>query len=119
MIRLHTLLKLVLAARMLLLGAHMPAQAADAPVKLQGLRGGTPVNQDNAPGAFKQERDHGPADRDFVQQPPLIPHTVRGYDITVNFNKCMDCHAWSRARWKVFSTSGLASVCGTWHWVQK
>ena len=36
--------------------------------------------------------------RDFVQQPPLIPHTIRGYMVTMNFNKCMDCHAWSRAR---------------------
>ena len=98
MIRLHTLLKLVLAASMLLLGAQMSAQAADAPVKLQGLRGGTPVNQDNAPGAFKQERDHGPADRDFVQQPPLIPHTISGYQITKNFNKCMDCHSFGKAK---------------------
>jgi nitrate reductase cytochrome c-type subunit len=34
-----------------------------------------------------------PVDRDFVQQPPLIPHTINGYQITKNFNKCMDCHA--------------------------
>ena len=43
------------------------------------------------------ERDHGPADRDFVQQPPLIPHTTQGYQITLNFNKCMDCHSRVRA----------------------
>src|SRR5574343_502894 len=98
MIRLHTLLKLVLAASLLVLGSQMAAHAADAPVKLQGLRGGTPVNQDNAPGAFKQERDHGPADRDFVQQPPLIPHTINGYQITKNYNKCMDCHAWQKTK---------------------
>jgi cytochrome c-type protein NapB len=48
--------------------------------------------------AFKIERDRPPLPRDFVQQPPLIPHTTRGYAITMNFNKCMDCHAWSRAR---------------------
>jgi cytochrome c-type protein NapB len=34
--------------------------------------------------------------RDFVQQPPLIPHTIRDYQITKNFNKCMDCHSWTR-----------------------
>ena len=108
MIRLHTLLKLVLAASLLVLGSQMAAHAADAPVKLQGLRGGTPVNQDNAPGAFKQERDHGPADRDFVQQPPLIPHTIQGYQITKNFNKCMDCHAWQKTK-----TSGATKVSVT------
>ena len=35
-------------------------------------------------------------DRDFVQQPPLIPHTTAGYQITKNFNKCMDCHAFGK-----------------------
>jgi len=73
--------------------------AADpAPVKIQGLRGGTPINQDNVPNGFKQERDHGPADRDFVQQPPLVPHTIQGYQITANYNKCMDCHAWQKTK---------------------
>lgn len=75
------------------------AIAADtAPVKLQGLRGGTSIVQDNGPNAFKQERDHGPSDRDFVQQPPLVPHTIQGYQITANFNKCMDCHAWQKTK---------------------
>ena len=62
------------------------------------LRGGTPVNQDNLPTASHQERDHPVSDRDFVQQPPLIPHQIKGYTITKNFNKCLDCHAWSRAK---------------------
>lgn len=95
--RVQTLLKCALAAGLLALGAHM-AQAADETVKLQGLRGGTPVTQDNPPAGFRQERDHAPADRDFVQQPPLIPHTVTGYQITKNFNKCMDCHAWQKTK---------------------
>ncbi len=99
--RVQTILKLLLAASVFLIGAQVAqtAQAAEsdnAPVKLQGLRGGTPVNQDNPPGGFRQERDHGPAPRDFVQQPPLIPHATGGYQITRNFNKCMDCHAWSK-----------------------
>ena len=45
---------------------------------------------------FRVEKDHAAAPRDFVQQPPLIPHSTKGYNITKNFNKCMDCHAWSR-----------------------
>jgi len=80
----------------LVAGAHA-ADKTDA-VKLQGLRGGTPVSQDNSPAAFKQERDHGTSDRDFVQQPPLIPHTIQGYQITKNYNKCMDCHAFQKAK---------------------
>lgn len=91
----------ILLAALLALGLAPAAGAADpatAPVKMEGLRGGTPVNQDNIPSTFKQERDHAPADRDFVQQPPLIPHTIANYQITTNFNKCMDCHAWQKTK---------------------
>ncbi|MFO1228251.1 nitrate reductase cytochrome c-type subunit [Roseateles sp.] len=76
--------------------ADKPASAA--PVKLEGLRNGTPLNQDNPPGNFRQERDHPVSERDFVQQPPLIPHTISGYQITKNFNKCLDCHAWQKTK---------------------
>ncbi|MBL8470974.1 MAG: nitrate reductase cytochrome c-type subunit [Rhodocyclaceae bacterium] len=74
------------------------AVAADAaqPV-VKSLRGDTPILSESSPGNFRQERDHAPAPRDYVQQPPLIPHTINNYQITKNFNKCMDCHAWSKA----------------------
>ncbi len=49
-----------------------------------------------APGNYRQIPDSAPIPRDFVQQPPLIPHKVEGYEVTVNFNKCMDCHSWTR-----------------------
>lgn len=78
--------------------------AAD-PVQLPSLRNGTPLQQDNPPTASHQERDRAPAPRDYVQQPPLIPHTTAGYQITKNFNKCMDCHGWSRT-----VTSGAPKV---------
>ena len=94
--RVRDLLKYALAAGIFALGTQL-APAADETVKLESLRGGTPLNQDNAPTASHQERDHAPLPRDFVQQPPLIPHTIAGYQITKNFNKCMDCHAWQKA----------------------
>ena len=93
--KVQSLLKLLLTVAMV---ATFPTLAADDPVKLQGLRGGTPVNADNPPSASHQERDHAVFDRDFVQQPPLIPHTTVGYQITKNFNKCMDCHAWQKTK---------------------
>lgn len=79
------------------LGSVHAADKADS-VKLQSLRGGAPVSQDLAPVGFKQERDHPVSDRDFVQQPPLVPHTISGYQITKNFNKCMDCHAFQKTK---------------------
>jgi cytochrome c-type protein NapB len=102
MLRVHTLIKLSLAAGLFaLMALNLPAARSaggDEPVKITGLRSGTPVNQDNPPGGFRQERDRAPIDRDFVQQPPLIPHTIAGYQITKNFNKCMDCHAWQKTK---------------------
>lgn len=95
--RVQTILKLALAAGVIALGAQVAQSAGPEPVKLQGLRGGAPVSQDLPPTASHQERDHAPLPRDFVQQPPLIPHTTSGYQITKNFNKCMDCHGWAKS----------------------
>lgn len=44
----------------------------------------------------KMGPDRAPIPRDYVQQPPLIPHKIEGYEVDKNFNRCMDCHAWSR-----------------------
>ena len=79
-----------------------PAAANAAPgggpaVKVQSLREGAPLADDIPIAAARQERDRAPYDRDFVQQPPLIPHTA-DYQITSNFNKCMDCHSFQRAK---------------------
>lgn len=110
--RVQTVFKLALATALVALGPLLAqAQAQKAPadsVKLQALRGGTPLTQDNPPTASHQERDHAPLPRDFVQQPPLIPHTTSGYQVTKNFNKCMDCHGWSKA-----SNSGAIKVSVT------
>ena len=31
--------------------------------------------------------------RSYPQQPPTIPHQIDGYDITLNANRCLSCHA--------------------------
>ncbi|MBK6868291.1 MAG: nitrate reductase cytochrome c-type subunit [Burkholderiales bacterium] len=89
-----------------------PSAAANAapsgPVKLDSLRGGMPIPDSIAIAPSRQERDRAPYDRDFVQQPPLIPHTIAGYQITKNFNKCMDCHAFQKSK-----TSGATKVSVT------
>ena len=101
---LQDLARVALAAGLILVGAQQHGLAAEpqasgsAPVKMQGLRGGTPLDQDNAPTPIRQERDHAPSDRDFVQQPPLIPHTISSYQITKNYNKCMDCHSFQKSK---------------------
>ena len=79
-----------------------PASMAQA---VQSIRGADVAENDLQVGNFRLMPDQAPIERDFVQQPPLIPHKVEGYEVTMNFNKCMDCHAWSR-----YKESGATKV---------
>jgi cytochrome c-type protein NapB len=81
-----------------LLAVSPPVPAADAPVNLQSLRGDTPIDRTVEPEIVRMQRDQQPIPRSSKVEPPLIPHSIRGYQITKNFNKCMDCHAWSKAK---------------------
>lgn len=74
------------------------AATTEEPVKLKTLRGADIDAADPEGEGTRFGRDQPPLPRDFVQQPPLIPHTIEGYAVTKNFNKCLDCHAWSRAK---------------------
>lgn len=64
---------------------------------VQSIRGTDAAGADlMEPGLYKVVPDRDPYKRDFVQQPPLVPHKVEGYEVSLNFNRCMDCHSWSR-----------------------
>ena len=66
---------------------------------ISSLRGATDINQDSsAPVAKKYNKDEEPIARDYVQQPPLIPHKITNYRINLKSNKCMSCHSWSNYR---------------------
>ena len=67
--------------------------ASEPPIKLMSLRGAEINASDPEGDGTRYGRDQPPLPRDFVQQPPLIPHTIKGYTVTKNFNKCLDCHA--------------------------
>jgi nitrate reductase (cytochrome), electron transfer subunit len=34
--------------------------------------------------------------RNYPEQPPVIPHSIDGYQIDINGNKCLSCHARAR-----------------------
>ncbi len=34
--------------------------------------------------------------RNYPEQPPVIPHAIDGYQVDMNANKCMTCHARTR-----------------------
>ena len=61
------------------------------------LRGATPLDQEGeaprmAPTRNTSEREI----RNYPEQPPLIPHSIDGYQVDLNGNKCLSCHARAR-----------------------
>ena len=63
---------------------------------VNSLRGGNPLTDAaKEPAKMKVQNDREPITRDYVQQPPLIPHKTKGYRINMKFNKCLTCHSWA------------------------
>ena len=62
-----------------------------------GLRGATPLNEEGpAPPLLPQRNSSEKEVRAYPEQPPVIPHTTEGYQIDLNGNKCLSCHARAR-----------------------
>ncbi|HEY5715391.1 MAG TPA: nitrate reductase cytochrome c-type subunit [Psychromonas sp.] len=65
---------------------------------LESLRGYEEISDINKAETMKRiQKDREPIDRNYVHQPPIIPHDVRGYKVTLNANKCLSCHSWKNA----------------------
>lgn len=63
------------------------------------LRGPVAIEQDSVSPELKHyPKDGEPIARDYVQQPPLIPHAIDRYKINLKSNKCMSCHSWANYR---------------------
>ncbi len=58
------------------------------------MRGATPITEETSPPLLRNAiNDDSRVERNYSLQPPIIPHRVDGYQVTKDFNKCMDCHA--------------------------
>ena len=58
------------------------------------LRDGVPITKEAAPAPIPLVVDGDiRAKRNYPMQPPLIPHDTRGYEVNLQANKCMSCHA--------------------------
>jgi len=63
---------------------------------VESLRGATElVDAPRLPTLKRWEPDQQPIARDFVQQPPLVPHSIDSYNIDLRSNKCLTCHSWA------------------------
>ncbi|QUM76417.1 nitrate reductase cytochrome c-type subunit [Moritella sp. 24] len=65
---------------------------------VESMRGITELDDTRKADELKRViKDRGPIDRDYVYQPPLVPHQTRGYEVSLNANKCLSCHSWKYA----------------------
>ena len=76
---------------------------------IQSLRGMNTVDEASTKTDLKTwQRDRDPIPRDYVQQPPLIPHDIEGYRINLKSNKCLSCHSWAN-----YKKSGATKISQT------
>jgi len=61
------------------------------------LRGDTPIDQAVPAAPMTPEQNTSIREpRNYPEQPPLIPHSTEGYEVSIRGNKCLSCHARSR-----------------------
>ncbi|MPW35886.1 periplasmic nitrate reductase electron transfer subunit [Vibrio sp. B1Z05] len=65
---------------------------------VHSLRGVSELEATRAADDFKKYPREQALSSDYVYQPPLIPHNIRGYEVSLNANKCLACHSWKNAK---------------------
>ena len=89
-------MKRILFVVLAILAAGAAAFAQTPTVSLP-LRGPTPIAEEPpAPRMMPLRNTAERQVRNYPEQPPIIPHTTDGYQIDLNGNKCLSCHARSR-----------------------
>jgi cytochrome c-type protein NapB len=80
---------------LLLAGVYAVAMADEA---VKTIRGPVPIPETNPSEAYRIDRNDRLVPRSHAWQPPVIPHNIKGYQITRNVNTCLVCHSRSVAR---------------------
>jgi cytochrome c-type protein NapB len=79
------------------------AQESEVPTVNPGglatIRGAATIDETREAERLKRViKDKNPIARNYVHQPPVVPHQTRGYRVDLNSNKCLSCHSWKHAR---------------------
>lgn len=65
---------------------------------LESLRGSSLLEETRNADEMKKIPREQALEADYVYQPPLIPHSIRNYEVTKDANKCLSCHSWKNAK---------------------
>jgi cytochrome c-type protein NapB len=67
--------------------------AQTAPRTVPPLTGdASPMENDPAPPFGRPITDDKRVMRNYPEQPPVIPHSINNYQLTLTANRCLDCH---------------------------
>ena len=91
--------KIIRKTAILMLAAAIAAGTGTLAAKTlnSGLRGPTPLNDEGPAPPMTPTRNTAEREmRNYPEQPPVIPHSIDGYQIDLNSNKCLSCHARAR-----------------------
>jgi cytochrome c-type protein NapB len=81
--------------------ANAPAPPPRESQSLDALRRGIPLDQEGKPAPMPRTENFDiRRKRAYPDQPPTIPHTIDGYHVDKNANRCLLCH--SRANAETF-----------------
>jgi cytochrome c-type protein NapB len=82
-----------LIAAGLALGGGLFASSVQAD-EVQSLRGKTAITQPDVTEPVFDVKEGSRYPKNYLQQPPLIPHRIEKYEIDVKVNQCLRCHDW-------------------------
>ena len=83
--------KIIVLATLIASGFAVTVEAQDY---VATLRGPTPLKeQPSAPPIPNVVAEDTKRLRNYPEQPPTIPHSIRDYQVDLNVNKCLACHA--------------------------
>ncbi|WP_111641292.1 nitrate reductase cytochrome c-type subunit [Marinimicrobium alkaliphilum] len=106
-------MKKLLIPLLLALPAALVANELVDPPAPDGLRRGGTILQDNpAPPLAGERAGIHRATRNYPEQPPMIPHPIREYQVDKNFNQCLVCHSRSQS---VQTGAPMVSITHYWN----
>lgn len=83
-----------LAALPVLVPALLAAQApGDSPADAPFRPPVTFTDEPPAPPLADRTPERGRIQRNYPEQPPVIPHAIAGYEINLRTNRCLTCHS--------------------------
>jgi cytochrome c-type protein NapB len=105
---------ILIAAAAFGLGVSLAAAQDVGEARVDDLRGDVPLTEEgDAPPIYKEINDDLRRARNYPEQPPVIPHNIRDYPITLNANKCLTCHT------REFTAQSQAPMISVTHFMDR